>query len=112
MYLNFGYFNDYNINQNNNKLNIACVAENIVGEDEQTVVLTVLSERDRPKKFPLISITNPKSVEPDSLFKIECNITHLYQTNAIKWFQSNKPIDFDNEKYFTNYSRIDDGKYN
>ncbi|CAF0709715.1 unnamed protein product [Brachionus calyciflorus] len=92
--------------QNNNKLNITCLAENIIGQDEQNSVLTILSERDRPKKIPFITITHPKSVEPDTLFKIDCNVTHF--ANNIQWYQSNRPISFDNDKYFSNFSWVDD----
>jgi hypothetical protein len=106
------------INDVNHALNITCVAESVRGGGErveQTVHLATIgvgSERDRPNRpIPLIRITNPKSVEPDSLFRIECNVTSPggLSDGGVHWYQANRPVDFDNSKYFTNVSRIDAG---
>ena len=88
-----------------NKMNITCVAENGYGHDHVTSTLSVLPERERPKSFPLVHISNPKSVEPNAMFRIECNITSPIEPVVVEWFQANRPVRFDNPKYFTNWTR-------
>lgn len=96
----------------NNSINVTCVAENANGvSQEATAHLSVVHEKDRPKQFPLVRITNPKSVEPDNLFKIDCNVTsHGVPLTNLVWYQSNKPINFENSKYFSNFTRLDVGR--
>lgn len=96
----------------NNLLNITCCAENNQGSAEASAVLHVIPEKEKPRKFPYILISNPKSVEPDTLFKIECNVSNLFQLSQLQWYQSNRPINFDTDKYFSNFSRLEDGKWN
>lgn len=98
------------IDASNSKMDIACLAENIIGKDERNVILSVLSEQERPLFFPFATITYPKSVEPDTLFKLECNVTNLNSPMGVQWYQSNRPITFGNSKYFSNFSIIDDSK--
>ena len=94
----------------NNILNLTCVAENSYGSVESVAFLHVVPEKDKPKNYPNVQINYPKSVEPDTLFRIECNITSLEQPVNVQWYQSNRPIYFDSDKYFTNSSVIDECK--
>lgn len=98
------------IDAGNFKMDITCLAENIIGRDEQTVVLNILPEREKPFFFPFSTISYPKSVEPDTLFKLECNVTNLNSPSAVQWYQSNRPITFGNGKYFSNFSIIKNSK--
>lgn len=99
------------IDASNSKMEIACMAENSLGKDEQSVVLNVVPEREKPDYFPFATVTYPKSVEPNTLFKLECNVTNLNSPVGIQWYQANRPISFGNKKYFSNFSIIDDSKY-
>jgi hypothetical protein len=117
----------------NGVLRITCVAENHFGIVEATASLNVISgmnllnrntktqfrnfekesfffliikEREKPKQFPIAQISYPKSVEPNSLFRIECNVTGEQPVN-IQWYQSNKPVFFDNQNYYTNWTSSD-----
>lgn len=98
------------IDAGNFKMDITCLAENKIGRDEQTVVLNILPDREKPIFFPFATITNPKSVEPDTLFKLECNVTNLNSPSGIQWYQSNKPITLGNDKYFSNFTIIKNSK--
>ena len=62
--------------------------------------------------LPIISISNPKSVEPDSTFRIECNISNINSASSVQWYQSNRPINNDNKKYLINVTRTHDGNSN
>jgi len=109
---NVGYLRvtDANSFAYNNVINITCIAENDMGTVEATSHLHIIPEKDRPKNFPLVQISNPKSVEPDVPFRIECNITNHVNPLVVKWYQSNKPINFDDlssSKYFSNWTRSD-----
>ena len=48
-------------------------------------------------------------MEPDSIFRVECNISYTLHNNSVQWYQSNKPILIDNRKYFLNSSHINRG---
>lgn len=63
-------------------------------------------EREKPKQFPIAQISYPKSIEPNTLFRIECNVTGEQPVN-LQWYQSNKPVYFDNQNYYTNWTTID-----
>lgn len=110
---NIGYLRvtDANSFAYNNVINITCIAENDMGIVEATSHLNIIPEKDRPKNFPIIQISNPKSVEPDTLFRVECNITNHVNPLVVQWYQSNKPIIFDdqssNPKYYSNWTRSD-----
>lgn len=89
-------------------INISCLVESYLGENEAVATLNIISEKRRPDQFPHIQISNPKSVEPNKPFKIECNVTCASPTSSLKWYQSNRPISFDNYNYFANWSTVGD----
>ena len=72
-------------------------------------LIIIFTERDKPLHFPQINISNPKSVEPDSIFRIECNISNNVKLSSIHWYQENKPIIIDNKKYFMNLTHLNKG---
>ncbi len=57
------------------------------------------------KSFPSLSISNPKSVEPNTLFRIDCNTT---VGSRVQWYHSNVPIRFSNETHFSNWTQLDE----
>ncbi len=99
-----------------NHINITCIVENLHGLVEQTVHLNVLPEKDRQSsailsQFPHVRITQSKLIESDTQFKIECNVTNLYNVNQFQWFQDNRPVSTDNERYFSNFSKLTESKF-
>jgi len=65
-------------------------------------------EKENLKNFPSLSISNPKSIEPNSLFRIDCNTTI---GSRVQWYQSNVLIRFSNEDHFLNWTKIDESIY-
>jgi hypothetical protein len=96
--------------QTRNSLNVTCEARNYYGTTEATAQLNIIPDNEMPVDFPHASISNPKSVEPDTLFSIECNVTSHIQPFDVKWYQSNKEINFiKGGKYYSNSTQIDKG---
>ncbi len=48
-------------------------------------------------------------MEPDTPFRIECNLTNIMNPYNIQWYHANKLIHFDNSKYSTNWTALKDG---
>lgn len=103
----------------NYSLNITCVAENAYGQVESTAQFNVIDESDRKaEKFPIVSISKPRSVEPDQMFHIECNVSRLtHPGSQVDWYQGNKPISLlnnesagQNTKYLVNFTKVNNGK--
>lgn len=92
-----------------NSLNITCHVENHRGSTESHAYLNVLSDTNKPKQFPEMTISNPKSVEPEAPFKLECNLTNIIHPSNILWYQSNRLIQYDNNKYYSNWTALSDG---
>jgi len=65
-------------------------------------------EKENLKNFPSLSISNPESIEPNSLFRIDCNTTI---GSRVQWYQSNVLIRFSNEDHFLNWTKIDESIY-
>jgi hypothetical protein len=97
----------------NHAINVTCVAESVQQQGgwrhEATATLSVIPEKDKPRQLlPLIRISNPKSVEPSHLFRIDCNVTSPgTPLTSLVWYQSNRPISFENSKYSTNSTRLE-----
>lgn len=56
-----------------------------------------------------MTISNPKSVEPDTPFKLECNLSNINHPSNVHWYQANRLIHYDNNRYFSNWTALNDG---
>lgn len=65
---------------------------------------------DKPADFPSVVITNPKSVEPNTYFEIECNVSTASHPVTVLWYQSDQLINFASQKYQANWHQIDESR--
>ncbi len=107
---NLSYLRITDASQSPNSLDISCHAENQIGTAESHSFLQILAEKDKIQyKFPEITISNPKSVEPDTPFRIDCILSDDNSAVNLEWYQSNKLINFDNNKLTSNTTNLNDG---
>ena len=106
-------------------LSLTCVAENVHGMSEATARLhivpakqqkqTLLNRHDTNLNFPQVRITPPRSVEPDTSFRIECNSTNSNEN--LFWYQSNRPVilfdggEIQQQQYVANFTKLDQNTY-
>jgi hypothetical protein len=94
-----------------NFLNITCIAENSHGRVESTAHLLIISENKKPLHFPEVRVSSARSVEPEAPFRIECNVSNVLYPSQVLWYENNRPVVFDGQKYLSNFSIISSGNF-
>jgi hypothetical protein len=92
-----------------NFLNISCIVENGHGRVESTAHLFIINESRRPERFPEVKVSPARSVEPETPFRVECNVSNVETPGQVLWYQNNRPVVFDGQNYFSNSTKISSG---